>query len=136
MTREDVQPAWEKIVEKGMAAYETLTRNERVWFNVEPLTTDGLFDHYMNNGAEHNEDTITDLEYLGFENLAELMREFNALFKYGVPPIDIDERNDEIGSWDGVYDDIIDRMDNVFWDNCAEVEGNLLQHIINTGIGE
>ncbi len=45
MTREEVQPAWEKIVNTGFSDYNKLTKEQRVWFNIEPLITDGLWDH-------------------------------------------------------------------------------------------
>ena len=80
MTRGKAQPAWEKIVDTGFSAYEKLTRNQRVWFNIEPLTTGGLWDHYINNGAGKNADTIEDLEFLNFSSIAVLLREFNLTY--------------------------------------------------------
>lgn len=71
MTREDAQSAWVKIVNTGFSDYEKLTREQRVWFNVESLTTDGLWDHYMNLGADKNLDTIEELEYLIFASIAD-----------------------------------------------------------------
>ena len=70
MTREDVQPAWEKIVEAGFSNYALLTPDQRVWFNIEPLTTGGIIDHYINHGTEHNLETIADLKSLGFPDIA------------------------------------------------------------------
>jgi hypothetical protein len=59
MTREEAQPAWEKIVNTGFSDYHQLSFDQKIWFNIEPLTTDGIIDHYINNGAEHNQDTLT-----------------------------------------------------------------------------
>ena len=80
MTRDEAQDSWEKIVEIGFASYEKLTREQRVWFNVEPLTTGGLWDHYSNYGADRNTDTIADLEYLNFNSVANQLREFNKTY--------------------------------------------------------
>ena len=74
MTRDEAQPAWEKIVDLGFSDYKKLSREQRVWFNIEPLTTDGLWDHYMNYGADKNMDTIEDLEYLNFHSVANLRK--------------------------------------------------------------
>lgn len=90
MTRDEAQLAWEIIVDKGYSDYKSLSRDERVWFNIEPLTTDGLWDDYMNTGAEFNAETIEDLDYIGFNSVANLLREFNQIyFPAGVPIVDI-----------------------------------------------
>ena len=60
------QNTWEKLVDKGFDNYKNLKREERIWFNIEPITTHGVWDHYVNGGAEHNADLIEDLLYLGF----------------------------------------------------------------------
>ncbi len=133
MTREEAQLAWEGIVDLGFSDYEKLSREQRVWFNIEPLTTDGLIDHYVNYGAEHNADTIEDLEYLGFNDIANLMRNFNQLFPNEKPPIDIDERNELLGEFD---EELVESMDEKFWARCDDIEDKLLEHINETGIGK
>lgn len=45
MTREEAQTAWVNIVDTGYTIYENLSREQRVWFNLEPLIIDGLWDH-------------------------------------------------------------------------------------------
>lgn len=133
MTRDDAQPSWEKIVEIGFSDYGKLNRNQRVWFNVEPLTTSGLIDHYVNYGAEHNADTIDDLDFLGFTNIADLMRKLNGHFPQGKPPVDIDERNDQLSKID---ESLVDEVDEAFWEESDDLEEALLTHINKTGIGE
>jgi|SRR5690554_631837 hypothetical protein len=137
MTREEAQSAWEKIVNTGFTNYEKLTRDQRVWFNIEPLTTDGLWDHYMNHGADRNSDTIADLEYLNFSSIADQLRKFNSTyFPQGVPegPDARQEQFDKF-SEDRLETDI-EEMDNKFWEKCSDLETALLEHINKTGIGK
>ena len=135
MTREDAQPAWEKIVDIGFSNYDLLTKDQKVWFNIEPLTTDAIIDHYINYGAEHNQDTIDALEFLEFYDIAELMRKVNALFLNGRPPADIDERNEQWTSWGDKHELLFDEIDKRFWDRCQDLEKSLVEHINRTKIG-
>ena len=137
MTREEAQPAWEKIVDIGFSDYEKLTREQRVWFNVEPLTTDGLWDHYMNHGADKNSDTIDDLEYLNFPSIANQLREFNkTYFPNGVPE-GPDARQDEFDKFsEDQLENDIEEMDDKFWKESENLEIALLEHINRTGIGK
>lgn len=137
MTRDEAQPAWEKIVDTGFSDYKKLTREQRVWFNVEPLRTDGLWDHYMNHGADKNSDTIDDLEYLGFHSVANQLRAFNlTYFPNGVPK-EPDARQNEFDKFpeDQLEKDIED-MDDKFWKLSDDLDRALLEHINRTGIGK
>lgn len=137
MTREEAQPAWEKIVNLGFSDYEKLTRDQRVWFNVEPLTTGGLWDHYMNHGADKNFHTILDLEYLNFHSVANQLREFNRkYFPNGVPE-GPDARQDEFDKFpEDQLEKDIEEMDDKFWKLSNDLEKALLVHINHTGIGK
>ena len=136
MTREEAQSAWEKIVDTGFSDYQELTRDQRVWFNIEPLTTDGLWDHYMNNGADKNADTIEDLEFLNFSTIAGLLRKFNqTYFPQGVPE-GPDARQEQLDKFpESQLESDIEEMDNKFWEICDDLENALLEHINKTGIG-
>ena len=136
MTRDDVQAAWVRIVDTGFKNYELLTKDQKIWFNVEPLTTDGIIDHYINNGAGHNIDTIQALEYLGFHDIAKQMLDINSLFKDGQPPTDIEERNAQWDSWSDEHEELFDRIDENFWKRNEALEQALMEHIISTKIGE
>lgn len=137
MTREEAQPAWEKIVDTGFSNYEKLTREQRVWFNVEPLTTDGLWKHYMNYGAEKNFDTIDDLEYLNFHSVANQLREFNKIYFPNGVPEGPDARQDELDKFpEYQHENDIEEMDNKFWEKSDDLERALLEHINRTGIGK
>lgn len=136
MTREEAQIAWEKIVDLGFANYNKLTREQRVWFNVEPLTTDGLWDHYMNHGADKNADTIADLEYLNFSLVANQLRGFNkTYFPNGIPE-GSDARQEQFDKFDeDQLEDDIEEMDGKFWKLSDDLEIALMKHIDNTGVG-
>ncbi len=140
MTRDQAQDTWEKIVEIGFYNYEKLTRAQRVWFNVEPLTTAGLWDHYMNYGADKNADTIEDLEYLNFNSVANQLREFNKTYLPNGIPKGPDARQEEFDKFDKFdedeFEDYIEEMDNKFWKVSDELENALLEHINNGGIGK
>lgn len=137
MTREEAQPAWEMIVDLGFSDYNALTREQRVWFNIEPLTTDGLWDHYVNYGADRNSDTIEDLEYLNFPSIANQLREFNKIyFPKGVPE-GPDARQDQFEKFpEEQHEKHIEEMDDRFWENSSELESALLDHIDKKGIGK
>ena len=137
MTREKAQDAWEKIVDLGFKDYNKLTREQRVWFNIEPLTTDGLWNHYMNHGADKNPDTIEDLDYLNFNSVANQLREFNKrYFPNGVPD-GPDAREEQFEKFDeDQLEDYIEEMDDKFWEISDDLESVLLEHIKNTGIGK
>jgi hypothetical protein len=134
MTREEAQPSWEKIVDIGFSDYDKLSTDQKVWFNIEPLTTGGIIDHYINHGAEHNRDTLDALEFLGFHDLAEQMRGVNKLFKNGQPPADIIERNEQWNSWCHHYETLLDNVDKNLWARCTDLENALMEHIKRTGI--
>ncbi|WP_410895484.1 hypothetical protein [Neobacillus sp. 204] len=44
----------------------------------------------------------------------------NELFPNGNPPKDIDERNEEIDSWDGQYNDLFEELDKKFYNEQQE----------------
>jgi hypothetical protein len=134
MQREDFQESWENIVEIGFSDYNKLNNAQKIWFNIEPLTTDGILDHYINYGAEHNEDTINGLEVLGFHDIADLLRNVNSLFVNSIVPIDIDERGEILGNNEN--DSFLDEIDEAYWKRNDALEKALLNHIIQTGIGK
>ena len=135
MTRQEAQAAWKKIVDTGFTNYDQLSNNEKIWFNIEPLTTGGIIDHYISHGAEHNQDTLDALEFLHFPDLAQQMRTINELFTNGRPPADNIQRNEQWDSWCDKNELLLDEVDNSFWTRCADLEKALIEHINQTGIG-
>ncbi|MGY6523768.1 MAG: DMP19 family protein [Mongoliitalea sp.] len=136
MTRDEAQSVWEKIVNLGYSDYDKLTREQRIWFNIEPLITGGLWDHYMNHGADKNSDTIEDLEYLNVHSVANQLREFNqTYFPNGVPK-GHDARQEEFDKFpEEQLQKDIEEMDDKFWKTSVDLERALLEHINRTGIG-
>lgn len=135
MTRQEVQSAWEIIVDKGFSNYQSLTRDERVWFNLEPLTTGGISDHYINYGAEHNKDTIKDLEYINCHEIANLLKRINRFFIWRKPSKNIDRRNRQIMRIENRHPDLLNIIDSKYWGLNEKLEKELLEHINKTGIG-
>lgn len=135
MTRMEAQNAWVRIVDIGFSNYDQLTNDQKIWFNIEPLTTGGIIDHYVNYGAEHNNDTINALEFLGYHDIAGLMHTINDLFIGGQPPVDIDKRNEQWDGWNNRYEILLDNINDEFWRRNKDLQNSLLQHINDTKIG-
>ena len=136
MKREELQPEWERVVQTGFSDYKKLTKAERVWFNIEPLITGGIVDHYINYGAEYNADTIADLETLNFTKVAELLKKFNSLFPNGKPSTDIDERAEQMEDWDEKHEDFLEEIDDKFWKMSDKLETKLELFINENNIGK
>lgn len=136
MTREEAQPAWEKIVYTAFSHYQLLTPEQRIWFSVEPLVTGGIVEHYINSLAEHNKETIADLQTLGFPDIAEMLIRVNSFFKDGTPPRDINKRNDELAGLNDTDLALLDDIEARFWQRSDELDEALLAFINKTGIGK
>lgn len=135
MTRDELQSVWERIVDTGFSDYKKLNKVERVWFNVEPLITGGIVDHYINYGAEYNADTINDLEILGFTNVADLMRKMNSKFPNGQPSSDIEKRAEQMEDWDEKHEDFLEDIDKEFWELSDELEEKLYSYVNENNVG-
>ncbi len=129
LKRQDLQNEWEDIVAKGTLQYNLLNRNERVWFNIEPLANSGLIDHYTNYGAEKNLELIEDLNYLGLNEISDLFQEVNNFFKERKPPKNIEDRNNEKYDWSDEKKGILEQNEKIFWSKVNFLEKKLLSHI-------
>lgn len=130
----DFQSDWEKLVDKGIADYPSMSHEERIWFNIQSLIQQadngGLISYYYNSGADWMKETIEDLVSLGFPDIADMLIEINQLFPDGEPPADIDDRNEIISEWaDGEHDDLLDELDSDFYSREAELERVLINYI-------
>jgi hypothetical protein len=134
-TLSDFQDKWTVLVGKAFNDFSSLPREERVWFTVEALIGDvdggGLISHYYNSGADFNKETIEDLNYLGFPDISNLLLEINQFFPKGIVPLDLEERNNIINSWQGEKcDDVfLDKSDAIFYNREDELERKLIEHI-------
>ena len=130
----DFQTAWEALVDKANLNYDSLTPDERIWFNVQCLIgqvdNGGLISHYYNSGADYNKDTIEDLKAIGYPDVANLLIQINSFFPESKPSINIDERNEVINSWpEGKHDFMLEKFDNVFYQREYDLEAALIRHI-------
>ena len=125
MSREELQDVWVDNVKRGYNDITSLSKEERIWFTLEPLTTDGIVDHYVNYGATNNSETIEDLKYLGETEIADLMLSINQKFQNCVPT-DIDQRNEELMEMD---DEFLDEIDSKFWKLCEGFETRLYKYV-------
>ena len=94
---------WCKIVDKAINDYDSLSRNERVWFNsrsvIDATNNGGLISYYYNSGADNIYDTIEDIELLGSERIVEIIKEFNKIIFLELKvPANIHERNTSINN--------------------------------------
>jgi hypothetical protein len=130
----EYREVWVRLVEKAFADYNSLTPAERTWFNVQSLMgaveNGGFASYYYNSPAERSRDTIEDLQNLGFPDIAALLIKINQLFPGGVPPADIDERNDVMETWDDEKADILEECDDKFFGYEDELEEALIENVI------
>ncbi|MCD1261361.1 DUF4375 domain-containing protein [Paenibacillus athensensis] len=125
-------PTWQKLVNKlDELGYDQLTENERIWVNIRDLIDSfndgGLISYYYNHGADYLEDMMDNLKELGAANILELVVKLNQLFPNGVPPKDIDARNDIISSWeDESIDELLEELDSEFDELVGELEARLV----------
>lgn len=112
---------WERLVEKwSREGYESLTPDERTWFNIECLmiaaNDGGIISFYYNSGADYLEETLEDLHMLGAHDIVEVLEQINALFPEAKPSKDLEERNEVIDSWDGNNEigELLDAVDAQF----------------------
>jgi len=131
---------WNNIVTKALDDYDSLTRDERIWYNVQcyaaQFNNGGPVDFYVNYGAEHYRETMEDLVTLGFDDIANMIAQMNALFPGGPSP-DIEERNAVVSSWrDDDYElsDMLERLNVEFGARDEELEQALVRHILDRGL--
>lgn len=127
MTLVDFQNSWGKLVEKGYKNYLSLTSDERLWYNIQSpigsVDNGGLISFYYNSYVERVYETIEDLKFLGFQDIANILIEINKLFPNEKPSIDINERNISISNWpNGKYELVLDNLDKLFYSKEEQLE--------------
>ena len=129
----DYQEKWKELVDKAFSNYSSLSREERTWFNIQSLISSvddgGLISHYYNSGADHNLETIEDLDLLGFSNVSKLLKTINKYFPNAEPSNNIDERNIVIENWNDEYDKKFSEYDKIFFENEDNLEKTLIKFI-------
>ena len=133
----DFQDEWEIVSEKGMADYGSLSPDERVWFNCHTLmeqADSGIISFYYNESADHVDDTIHDLEKIGFSEPIAYLKKINSLFPGGVVP-DIEKRNEIINSWDSEeYNAMFEEIDDKFYGFKKQFTVKILDFIMDKGL--
>jgi hypothetical protein len=134
----DFQEDWEKIVDKGCRDYSSLTRPERVWYNIQVLMgqvgNGGLVSYFCEGTVEPVFETIEDLRLLGATDVIPLLEKMCSLFPDGRPSMDIEEREEIIGNWHGKHDQLLEDLDNDFFKKDAELERVLVEYIIRNNL--
>ena len=134
----DFQTDWVILVNKAVNDYDSLSSDERIWFNIQALIdavdNGGLISHYYNSGADHNKETIADLITIGFSDVADLLIKVNKLFPNSQPSTDLGERNEVINNWeDGKFDELLNQVDENFYGRENDLESKLI-NLIETKI--
>jgi hypothetical protein len=124
---------WCALVDKAMRDFSSLSGAERLWYTIESLIigvcNGGIIFPYINSGAEHIHETIADLVTLGFPDIADLLKQVNALFPNAEPSQNIDERNDTVGAWNGEHDEFLEECDKEFFTRCDALKASLLLYV-------
>ena len=135
----DFHDKWEDILEKSNSdGNDALTEHEKVWFNIQSLVQAvngrGLIDYYSNKEADTVDDCVRALEVIGAFNTRRLVERVNDLFENGVPK-DIDERNMEMENWSTTNCAVLNDFEIDYFAQEEDVEGLLVNFIVETGIG-
>lgn len=131
---------YEELINKcDKHGYESLSRDERIWYNVGNLIDEaenaGLLSYYYNQGANHLQDTIKDLKLLKATSVIKILQQINNLFPNGIPPENVNERNKIIESWeDEKTEKLLYKLDGEFEKIIGKLENNLqnvIKRIVN-----
>jgi len=125
-----VDSKWANLVDKAVKNYNSLTKNERIWFNlrviIDSVNDGGLISYYYNSGAEKVYETIEDLQILGLEKLATIIKKYNEiLFHDTKVPKDINERNEFVSKLDEKTDSLLQDLESDFQDQLETLEKRL-----------
>lgn len=122
---------WYETVDKAHQDYNSLTPDERIWFNIRVLidaaNNGGLISYYYNSGADHLAETMKDLEQLGHKDAIQIIEQINAQFPDANPSRDLDERNAVISSLpdDEERDEFMESLDTRFYHMENDLEDSL-----------
>jgi len=122
---EDWEQRWNQLFEKyDEKGYLSFSSDERIWFNIrgliDAIENGGLISFYYNFGADHLDETLEDLKKINANEVINMLEKVNELFQNGTPPKDIDNRNEIIDSWDGQYEELLESLDERFFNELQE----------------
>ena len=90
--------------------------------------------YYSNAKAGAVDDCVHALDVIGATNTRKLVERVNGLFKQGVPT-DMEERNMEIEHWPTSTEAILHDVEIAYFTQEENVEGLLVNFIVEKGIG-
>ncbi len=115
---------WCKIVNKASSDYDSLTKNERIWFNIriliDSINDGGLISYYYNSGANYVYETIEDLKTLEMIDIVNIIEKHNEiLFGKETVPNDLTIRNKYI---EKITDSSNDKLNNLELDIMNRID--------------
>ncbi|MFD2614590.1 DMP19 family protein [Paenibacillus gansuensis] len=118
---------WQKVESNGKSS---LNKYERIWLNVDGLigavSGGGLISFFYNHGADNYKETIEDLETIGAESAITLVNNIGCMFPGGSPPVNIEERNEIIDSWEhDELNEFFENLDEQFYAIMDDLENKL-----------
>ncbi|CAM3572413.1 DUF4375 domain-containing protein [Paenibacillus lupini] len=121
------QSIWQKVENDGQSS---LNKYERIWLTVDGLIGDvsggGLISFFYNHGADNYTETIEDLETIGAESAITLVNNIGSMFPDGVPPVNIEERNEIMDSWEhDELNEFFENLDEQFYAIMDDLENKL-----------
>jgi len=131
----DFQEQWIKLVDKAYNDFNSLSKEERVWYTVQILmdatNNGGMISFFYNSGADYYIETINDLKELKQDKIAELLERIGKMYYKNIVPKDIEKRNQIIISIpdDGRYDQELDEIDTIFYQLENKLEEDLVNYI-------
>lgn len=125
-----IDPRWVSLVDKAIEDYNSLTTQERIWFNtrvlIDAFNNGGLISYYYNSGAENIYDALDDLESLGMSDIVEIINKYNRLLCPNTSvPKNIDERNEYVNKIDENTDLILENLESNFGNQIVVLENRL-----------
>jgi len=124
------QDKWSIVAEKGIEQYNVLTSSERIWYNIRGIidstNNGGLISYYYNPGAENVYDAIEDLENLGLDNIALIIKKYNQiLFDGKIVSKDLNERNNFVNSLSEQRDELLQDLEFELAKQIDDLENKL-----------
>jgi len=136
----DFQEQWDKIVDKAQKDYNSLSKAERVWFNIQLLMAavenGGMISFFYNSQGEYYYETIEDLEILKHKKIIKLLEKMSEIFPNKIVPKDWDERNEVIDNMpdDEIFEEKIDKIDDEYFKLEKKLEEDLIEFIKINGM--
>jgi hypothetical protein len=144
----DYQDKWEEIVSKaninynGTNNYDTLTKEEKVWYNIQLLIAavdnGGMISYFYNHEAEYYLETIESLREIKQEKIIKLLKKQAKIFPKGIVPKNINKRNEIINNIPdkkvGKVDKMGEKIDNDFYQLEDKLETELVDYIIKNNL--